>query len=82
MTAMPILETERLLIRPFRFDDLEVVHQILVLELSEAETGSSGLQSLDLRRRWLDWTVLGYELISANLYERISVLRLNWRRLA
>jgi RimJ/RimL family protein N-acetyltransferase len=68
MTRMPPLETARLLIRPFVMDDLETLHQILDVELAEADVGSEGAQSLDERREWLEWSVLNYEQL-AKLYQ-------------
>jgi RimJ/RimL family protein N-acetyltransferase len=65
---MPPLETARLLIRPFVMADLDAVHQILDLELSEADFGSEGAQSLEERRQWLEWAVLNYDQL-AKLYQ-------------
>ena len=53
MTRMPSLETARLLIRPFEIGDLDAIHQILDVELSDADFGSEGDQSLEQRNRWL-----------------------------
>jgi len=66
-TAMPVLETERLLIRPFTLDDLEAVHQILDLEEAAVDLGQ-GETALAQRRRWLEWSVLNYEQL-AGLYQ-------------
>jgi RimJ/RimL family protein N-acetyltransferase len=66
MTAMPPLETGRLLIRPFQLGDLDAIHQILDVELSD--TGSSSSQSFAARRQWLDWTILSYTQL-AQLYQ-------------
>ncbi len=52
---MPVLETERLLIRPFALDDLDAIHQILDLD-AHMET-----QSRDERAKWLQWSVMNYE---------------------
>src|SRR5690349_3812981 len=68
MTRMPPLGTARLLIRPFVIEDLEPLHQILDVELSEADFGTEGAQSLDERREWLQWTVLNYDQL-AKLYQ-------------
>jgi RimJ/RimL family protein N-acetyltransferase len=65
---MPPLETARLLIRPFVMADLETLHQILDVELAEADFGSEGAQSLDERREWLQWAVLNYEQL-AKMYQ-------------
>ena len=42
MTRMPPLETARLLIRPFVMADLEALHQIVDIELSDADFGTAG----------------------------------------
>ena len=68
MLRMPALETERLLIRPFTMEDLEAVHQLLDLDLREADFGNEGPQTLGARRQWLRWTVLSYEEL-AKLYQ-------------
>lgn len=48
---IPVLETERLLIRPFGLDDLRACHQLFDIEAKMEE------QSLDERREWLTWAV-------------------------
>jgi [ribosomal protein S5]-alanine N-acetyltransferase len=78
-TAMPVLSTPRLLVRPLRLDDLAAVHQLLDVDLAEADFGTEGNQSLAEREDWLRWTVLNYEQL-AKLYqppygERAIVLR-------
>jgi [ribosomal protein S5]-alanine N-acetyltransferase len=50
---MPVIETGRLLIRPFQMDDLEAVHAVLDHQLGDGE-------SLEVRRRWLEWSLLNY----------------------
>jgi RimJ/RimL family protein N-acetyltransferase len=65
---MPDLETSRLIIRPFQLDDLEDIHRILDIELSDADTGDEGSQSRDGREQWLRWSVLNYEEL-AKLYQ-------------
>ena len=61
MLVMPTLETERLTIRPFMIDDLRAIHQVLDIELAEADLGSEARKTLDERRRWLQWSVLSYD---------------------
>ncbi len=61
---MPPLETARLLIRPFVIDDLDVIHRILDIEPHGVEFGTEGVKSLGERKRWLQWTVLGYEEVA------------------
>ena len=68
MTRMPPLETARLIIRPFVMADLDALHQIVDVELSEADFGSEGAQSLDERREWLEWAVLNYDQL-AKMYQ-------------
>jgi RimJ/RimL family protein N-acetyltransferase len=65
---MPVLETERLTIRPFVEDDLTDIHRILDVELSDAGFGSEGAQALAERETWLRWTILNYEQL-AKLYQ-------------
>jgi [ribosomal protein S5]-alanine N-acetyltransferase len=50
-----MIETPRLLIRPFRAEDLERIHAIL-----ERAFGDSS-QSLEERRSWLAWSALSQE---------------------
>jgi ribosomal-protein-alanine N-acetyltransferase len=57
---LPVLATERLSIRPLTLDDLDDVHQLLDVELAEADTGTQGATTREQRRDWLQWTVLGY----------------------
>ena len=76
---MPPLETPRLIIRPLILDDLDAVHRILDVELRDADFGNEAAKSLDERRQWLEWTIMGYEQL-AKLYqppygERAIVLR-------
>lgn len=68
MTLMPILETPRLQIRPFTLDDLMTIHQILDVELGEADVHTSGAKVLAERKLWLEWTILSYEQL-AQLYQ-------------
>jgi RimJ/RimL family protein N-acetyltransferase len=51
---MPVLATERLIVRPFEPGDLEACHQLLDVEAWQ--TGRSS----DYRAEWLEWTVLSY----------------------
>ncbi|GAB4580110.1 MAG: hypothetical protein Fur0022_28490 [Anaerolineales bacterium] len=55
---IPPLETARLLIRELTLDDLEPIHHILNAAFSSDEP-------LEGRRRWLQWTVLGYSMFEA-----------------
>lgn len=54
---IPTLETERLIIRELIMDDLESINNVL--------NRSFGWEiSISERQRWLQWTVLGYEMFS------------------
>jgi [ribosomal protein S5]-alanine N-acetyltransferase len=53
--SMPVLNTERLTIRPLEASDLEAINTVL----DEAFGGST---SLEKRKQWLDWTILGYQV--------------------
>lgn len=65
---MPILETARLIIRPFEVDDLDAIHRILDIDLRDADFGTEEAKSRDERQQWLQWTMLGYEEL-AKLYQ-------------
>ena len=59
----PLLETERLIIRPFSMDDLDAVYQLLDVDLSTADFGSEGVMTREERQRWLQWTIWSYEAL-------------------
>jgi len=54
---IPMLETDRLIIRELNMDDLEAFNRIV-----NQSVGSE--ISLDTHQRWLQWTVLGYEMFA------------------
>jgi RimJ/RimL family protein N-acetyltransferase len=58
---MPVLETERLLIRRLEMGDLEAIYQILDVDLADASMGSDGAKQRAERERWLRWTTLAYD---------------------
>lgn len=58
---IPPLDTERLLIRSFTMDDLDAIHQLLDIDLSDAEFGTEGATTRHEREQWLHWTILSYE---------------------
>ena len=66
-TAMPILETKRLTIRPFTLDDLQDMHQVYV-DANWIEPDRTLEQELEARRKWLEWQVTNYDAL-ANLYQ-------------
>jgi RimJ/RimL family protein N-acetyltransferase len=57
MTAMPVLETERLRVRPLAHDDLAAVCHILD---HFSDEGASAAPQAE-RQQWLEWTILGNE---------------------
>lgn len=65
---VPPLETARLLIRPFVADDLDAAHQLLDIDLAEADFGTAGATARDEREGWLRWTIMGYDEF-ARLYQ-------------
>ncbi|HSF83932.1 MAG TPA: GNAT family N-acetyltransferase [Anaerolineales bacterium] len=71
---IPTLETERLIIRELTMDDFESIHNVL--------NKSFGWEMpIAERQRWLQWTVLGYEMFSMlelpHYGERAIVLKEN-----
>jgi RimJ/RimL family protein N-acetyltransferase len=58
---LPILETDRLRVRPFEQGDLDAVQEILFDEVAagEADGESGGLR--EELRQWLEWTALSYQ---------------------
>lgn len=59
--AVPTLTTDRLVVRPFVAEDLDALHQLVDGDIFSAPPGAPpGLGSYERRRRWLEWTVLGY----------------------
>jgi RimJ/RimL family protein N-acetyltransferase len=55
---LPVLETPRLIVRPFALDDLEVCHQLFDVEAFQ--TG----RSLAERRQWLEWNLRNHEALA------------------
>ena len=64
MLEMPILETERLIIRPFVMEDLTDVHRLMDVELANADLRSDKMENLQERVEWLQWTVLNYKQLA------------------
>lgn len=65
---MPDLITDRLVIRPFRMDDLDAVYQLLDIDLASAEMGTAGSITLAERERRLLWATMNYREL-ADLYQ-------------
>lgn len=70
---MPVLETARLIIRPFVMEDLDEIHRIFDLEAMIEP------QPLEERRAWLEWSVRSYteleKLSQAPYGDRAVVLK-------
>jgi len=65
-TALPVIESERLIIRPFVIEDLEVAHQ--VLSDAWAEPIEQRQTTLPVRERWLRWSIAN-EVALAELFQ-------------
>lgn len=68
MTDMPVLDTNRLVIRPFCMADADAVYRLLDVELGDANYGSEKMGSKEERTEWLRWSVLNYRQL-ALLYQ-------------
>ncbi len=66
-TAMPTLETDRLLIRRFTMADLPVVYQFYK-DAGWIDASLTEVEGLAERQRWLEWVILNYDAL-ANLYQ-------------
>lgn len=60
MEQMPVLETERIFIRPFRMEDLEAAHQLFDVEIEAERLRTERLVRLEERRDWMNWSILNY----------------------
>ena len=60
MLTMPVLETQRIRIRPLVSDDLASCHRLNV-EIGWADSSATDAQNLERRRQWVDWSVRNYE---------------------
>jgi [ribosomal protein S5]-alanine N-acetyltransferase len=58
MLEMPVLTTERLMIRPFIMADLTDVYQLLDVDLDAATLGTDKVESLAERAEWLQWAIM------------------------
>ncbi len=58
MLDMPVLETKRLLIRPFVMEDLADVHRLFDIELQDADLRTDKMETLAERLEWLQWAAL------------------------
>jgi ribosomal-protein-alanine N-acetyltransferase len=58
--VMPLLETERLIIRPFVMDDLDDAYRLFDIELNADDLRVDKIESKSERAEWLQWSVLNY----------------------
>jgi [ribosomal protein S5]-alanine N-acetyltransferase len=58
--SQKIIETERLIIRPFVMDDLLVIHRILDQTLGDGSKIDNEAAIME-RRSWLEWSILSQE---------------------
>jgi RimJ/RimL family protein N-acetyltransferase len=58
--SQKIIETERLIIRPFVMDDLLVIHRILDQTLGDGSKVNNEAAIME-RRSWLEWSILSQE---------------------
>jgi RimJ/RimL family protein N-acetyltransferase len=58
--SQKIIETERLIIRPFVMDDLPVIHRILDQTLGDGSKVADNAAIME-RRSWLEWSILSQE---------------------
>lgn len=80
MRTFPVLQTERLIIRPFVMDDIQTIHAILDRCFGDGSKINDEV-ALAERQEWLQWSVLNYTAL-AKLYQppfgdRAIVLRKN-----
>ncbi|MCB9419227.1 MAG: GNAT family N-acetyltransferase [Ardenticatenaceae bacterium] len=63
MTTLPVLETERLRIRPFTSNDLDQVHQLYTVIgwVDEVQTPD---EQLAVRRRYVQWSSLNHQALA------------------
>ncbi len=64
MLEMPVLETNRLLVRPFVMEDLRDAHRLFDIELSDADLGSEKMSSIAERAEWLQWATLNHRQLA------------------
>lgn len=66
---VPVLTTERLIVRPWSLNDLDAAVQLIDVEVYPETPGALPTpEQRAERKRWLEWTVLSYEQL-AKLYQ-------------
>lgn len=64
MNEMPKLETTRLVIRPFKMEDLLEVHHLFDIALRAEDLHTDKMETMQEREEWLQWTVLNYKQVA------------------
>lgn len=64
MDEMPLLETARLLIRPFGMKDLKEAHRLFDQQIQAEALHIEKTGTLQERREWLEWTGLNYRQLA------------------
>lgn len=59
MIVLPILETERLRIRPYVHDDLDNIHKLNV-QIGWVDENETSAEQREHRRRYLEWNIENY----------------------
>lgn len=67
MNTMPVLETTRLIIRPFVMEDLSDAHRLFDVELNADDLHTEKMETIKERAEWLEWSVLNYTLLFQQL---------------
>ena len=61
--SIPILETDRIVVRPLTLDDLDACHA-LYRDIGWVDTEASEKANLEQRLGWLKWTIASYEQLA------------------
>lgn len=63
--SIPLIETERLLIRPFVHDDLDAIFEILDVAPGDVDIDDPAAvaEAKAGRREWLEWSILNYDAL-------------------
>jgi ribosomal-protein-alanine N-acetyltransferase len=64
MFRLPVLQTNRLIIRPFEMEDLDAAHRLFDLELNTDVLHTEKMATREERAEWLQWAVLNYKQLA------------------
>lgn len=64
MNEMPVLETLRLIIRPFVMEDLTDAHHLFDVELNADDLHTEKMETMEERAEWLQWSLLNYKALA------------------